>query len=228
MKSFIKIFIFVFFSFSLSFSAAQQGSFSTKIISFPDTSCLGCQDSFSVSIKNLGPSNYVGVVSVYVSTDTITYSVASICSTTTVAISVLDSVQIPCTITFDTANFNPGNNIVVVWSSGNAIIPADSTRDKVYLKITSGINAWTKIILFALYPSLSSHYANIELFKKEIFPYKIRILNVWGIEEEVFIVSRNEEKTLLDISHLPDGVYFIEVSTPNLNFRNAQKFIKIH
>jgi len=226
MKTFIKFFACGIFFFSLSSAYSQQGSFSTKIISFPDTSCLKCQSTFSVSVKNLDASNYSGYVNVSVSADTVAFSVASVCSTPTVTITALDSVQITCSIVFDSTYFYAGSNIIVVWSSGNARMPADSARHNVYLNSAGvGIHEPTNAFSFSLHPSLTSSYVQIELSKQEITLEKIRILDVFGREISSVAVSKREKKNRVDVSNLRNGIYFLEVSAGNL--RSTRKFIKV-
>jgi len=238
MKAFIKFFVCpmeyglrtfcrsgIFF-FSLSSAFAQQGTFSTKIISFPDTSCLVCPDTFSVSVRNLDTSDYTGFVNVSVSADTIAFSLASLCSTPSVTITALDSVQITCNITFDSAYFNTGNNIIVIWSSGNGRVAADSVWTNVYLKTTgAGVGEHQNAFSFSLYPSLANNYLHVDFQKSDWSLEKIRVLDVYGREMQSLAVSKNEKKNVLDISTLANGFYFLEVGSGNR--RSTRKFIKV-
>lgn len=195
MKSIIKLFVCGIFFFSLSSVFAQQPAFSTQIIYFPDSSYLGYSDTFSVSVKNLDTALYSDYVNIYVSADTIAFSVASLCSIPQITIPALDSVLIPCNINFDSTYFNAGNNIVVVWSSGNAKTPADSIRRNVYLKTTgAGVGEHPHAFSFFLYPSLANNHLHVDFQKPDLTPKKIRVLDVYGREMKVFSVSKNEKK----------------------------------
>lgn len=224
MRLIAKFFFCLIFCFSLSSSYSQQTGFSTKLISFPDTSFLNSSDTFSVWVKNLNTTPYSGFVNVYISADTVAFSIASLCSLST-TIAPFDSVFISCNITFDSTYFNAGNNIVVVWSSGNAVAPADSAWDKVYLKTTGmAVNEHQHEFLFSLYPSFANSFLYIDFQKTNLLPEKIRILDVSGREINLIPILKQEKKKSIDISCLSHGVYFIEVYAGN--YRSKRKFIK--
>lgn len=209
--------------FSYKANSQQQG-FSTQLLYFPSTACLGCSDTFIVRIKNLDSAIYTGFVNISVSHDTNSFSVASLCSIPQITVAGFDSIQNTCNITFDSTYFNTGNNIVVVWSSGNAKMPADTAWTNVFLN-PAGVHEISNSPLFAIHPSLASSFVQIELTTQEICLEKIRILDVFGREVHSVVISKREKKNLVDISSLRSGVYFLEVSSGNL--RNTRKFVKI-
>ena len=226
MKSFIKFFVCGFFFFSLSPVFSQQGYFSTQIIYFPDSSYLGYSDTFAVRVKNTDTASYTGFINVYVSADTSAFSVANLYTNQQATIAGLDSIQFTCNILFDSTYFNGGNNIVVVWSSGNAIAPSDSIWSNVYLKTTgAGVHEIINALSFSLHPSIASSFIQIESAKQETSFEKIRILDVFGREISSIAVSKKEKESRVGVSSLPNGIYFLEVSSGNL--RSTKKFVKM-
>lgn len=214
--------IFCIFSF---YAMSQQAGFSTKIVFFPDTSYLGASDTFSIRVKNLNTTTYSGFINIYVSVDTVAFSVASLCSLPSITIPPLDSVFIPCNITFDSAYFNAGNNIVVVWSSGNAVTPADSAWDNVYLKTTGmGMNEHQNDFSFSLYPSYVNAFLHLDFQKTNSLLEKIRIMDVFGREIMCVPILKQENKNFIDVSHLSNGIYLLEARFRN--FISTKKFIK--
>jgi len=227
MKSFIKFFICGIFFFSLSSLLAQQPTFSTKIIYFPDSSYLGYPDTFSVSIKNMDTiTSYSGFVNIYVSTDTIAFSVASLCSIPQIIIPASDSITITCNINFDSTYFNGGNNIVVVWSSGNAIAPADSFQTNVYLKTTgAGVHETNLSSIFTIYPTLAKDFIMIES-SENILPKKIFIEDVTGrIISAITPSVDSKNRIKINTSELNSGIYFLDMLLPDKQ-RIVSKFVK--
>ena len=224
MKAIKKFFLCGIFFFSLSHVFGQFLGLSTQILYFPSQSCIGCTDTFTVQVKNLDSAAYTGFINISVSHDTIAFSVASLCSIPQITIAGFDSIQNTCNITFDSSYFNTGNNIVVVWSSGNAKFPADTAKTNVLLN-PAGIHETSNSLLFSINPSITNSFVQIELSKQEITLEKIRIFDIFGREISTIAVSKNERKSRVDVSNLPNGIYFLGVSSGNL--RNTQKFVKI-
>ncbi len=205
-------------------TTAQQQGLSTQIIYFPSISCVGCTDTFSVQIKNLDSATYTGFINIYVSGDTSAFSVASLCAIPLITISGFDSIQNTCNMTFDSTYFNTGNNIVVVWSTGNAKMPADTAWTNVLLN-PAGIHEVANSLSFSLYPSITSDFVEIKLSKQESVIEKIRIIDILGQEVQTISLATNEKKNLINVSAIDSGIYFLEVSFGNL--RKTQKFVKI-
>ncbi|MBI3500507.1 MAG: T9SS type A sorting domain-containing protein [Bacteroidetes bacterium] len=227
MKSFIKFFICGIFFFSLSSSFAQQGTMSTQALVFPDSSYLGYSDStISVIVKNLDTSVYSGSISIWIGTAYNGFSPVQFCFIQQVTLLPNDTVSTACNIIFDTTNFTGGNNIVVVWSSGNAKTAADSIWTSVYLDSSgAGVHEILNSFSFSLHPSITSNYIHIEVYKQEITLEKIRILDIMGKEINSIALSQREKKNLVDVSNLQSGIYFLEVSAGS--FRSTRKFVKI-
>ena len=224
MKSIIKLFICGIFCFSLSHAFGQQLGLSTQILYFPSQSCIGCTDTFTVQVKNLDSASYTGYINIYTSHDTTAFSVAALCSIPQITIAGLGSIQNTCSITFDSTYFNTGNNIVVVWSSGNAKSPADTAGTHVLLTL-AGIHEFLNSFSFSLIPSITNNFIQIKLSNQDIFLEHTRILDIFGREVNSVSILKHEKKNLVDVSRLTSGIYFLEVSSGNL--RNTRKFVKI-
>lgn len=224
MKSFIKFFTCGILFFSLSSSFSQQLGLSTQIIYFPSTSCLGCSDTFTVQIKNLDSTSYTGFVNISVSHDTNSFSVASLCSIPQVTIAGFDSVQNTCNITFDSIYFNTGSNIVVVWSSGNAKMPADTAWTTVLLN-PAGVHETNLASAFTIYPSLAKDFITIESSENTL-PKKIFITDVSGrIIKVISPAQESKTRIKINVAEFNSGIYFLDILLPNKQ-RIVSKFVK--
>lgn len=224
MKTLQKLILCGIFSACFTSAFSQQGLFSIQTLSFPDTSFLGITDStVDVTIKYAGASSYSGSVSIWIGTQQTNFNPVLFCIIQQTTLQPNDSVQANCSIIFDSTNFAGGNNIVVVWSSGNAILPADSVWDNVYLKTLSSVNEIPNSFLFSLHPSVTPDFLQIELLAPQRGIEKVRIIDLFGRE---IIGSRTirEKKNTIDVSGLPTGIYFLEVSSGL--FRGTKKFAK--
>ena len=189
---------------------------------------MGVTDSVVVRIKNLDTAAYSGYINVYYSTDTITFSPVSFCSINNLLLAGLDSVQTNCNITFDSTYFNPGNNIVVVWSSGNAKMAADSIKHKIYLNPSpaGGVHDINLFSSFSIYPTISSDFIFIELLEKNIQPKKIFIEDFTGrIVKVVSSSIDSNNRVKVNTSELNSGIYFLDILLPDKQ-RFVSKFVK--
>lgn len=228
MKSFIKFFTCGFFFFSLSSAFSQQQGFSTKLLFFQDTSYVGASDSVVVKVKNLDTASYSGYINIYYSTDTAAFTPVQLCSLQNFVLAGLDSVQTTCTIFFDSTYFHNGNNIVVVWSSGNARMPADSVWTNVFLDSTKADVRETNFAsAFIVYPTLTNDFITIEDLKNNI-PKKIFIEDVTGrIIEIVSTPLESKNRIKINTSELKNGIYFLDILLPDKQ-RVVSKFVKVN
>ncbi len=223
--------VVAFFLLSLAGTVQAQTTAGLSIyrVLLPDTSFLSSTDSAKVTIKNTGNTAYQGYANFYYTTDTSTFSPLLLCSTPQVMLNVNDTFQIACNITFDSTYFNVGNNIVVVWSSGNAIAPADSLQDKVFLKTMSPTLGIQKADLengFAVYPTLASDRVYIEL-GEGVFPGQVFISDVSGrIIRTGPTTPDAKNRILVNTSDLNGGIYFLTVVLPDKR-RYVSKFVKL-
>jgi hypothetical protein len=131
-----------------------------------------------------------------------------------------------CTINFDTTNFTGGNNIVVVWSSGNAKAPADSVHDSVYLCTSSaGVNENLLLPDFTIYPTLTNDFIIIES-SEQYFPKKIFIEDISGRIIKIVSPSPDAKNQIkINTSELTSGIYFVDFLLPDKQ-RYVSKFVK--
>lgn len=226
MKSLLKLLLGGFFCISASFTFSQQATISTDSLAFPDSSYTGYTDTVLITVKNLDTTTYSGSIFMWFATSKTNYTPVQFCFIQQITLQPNGSVQQGCNIIFDSTNFNAGNNIVVVWSSGNAKLAADSVWTTVFLDSTgASVHETANTLSFSVYPSIATNFVHVELSKQKIFLETIRILDVFGKEIMSFAVRKNEKKNLIAVSSLSSGIYFLEVSSGNL--RNTRKFVKI-
>jgi hypothetical protein len=225
MKSLFKTLVagMAFFSFS---SAFAQSGLSTKVLTFPLLSSVNAVDTVAVRIYNLDTAAYTGYINTYYSTDTVTFSPLPLCSIANATLAGLDSVDLQCTITFDSTYFDPGNNIVVVWSSGSAKAAADSTWLTVNLTpYIAGIHE-SGSSLFSLYPSLAGNYIMLES-ATTLMPEKIFISDLSGRIVSVPATTTDARNRMrIHTAGLNNGVYFLNAILPDKS-RYVAKFVKV-
>lgn len=177
------------------------------------------------TIKYLGITPYSGPLNIYYTTDMVTvFLLDSIQQVNFV--NQNDTIQIVSPILFDSLNgFIGGNNIVVVWSSGNAITPADSLWSPLHLKVMAGIHETNLSSSFTIYPTLAKDFITIE-YLENIFPNKIFITDVSGrIMKVVSPSSDSKNKIKINTSELTSGIYFLDILLPDRQ-RVVSKFVK--
>ncbi len=226
MRSFIKFIIGGILFLSLSPAFSQQQGLSTKLIYFADTSYLGSTDSVVVRIQNLDTSTYSGYINIYYTTDTVAFSPVLFCTINNIFLAGLDTLRTStCNITFDTTYFHLANNIVVVWSSGNAKVAADSVWHTVYLKPSeAGVHEIDIASAFMIYPTAATDFIFIEPLQKNLLPKKIFIEDVTGRIVSVAAFD-SKDQIRINTSELKSGIYFLDVLLPDKQ-RMISKFIK--
>jgi len=225
MKSIIRFFACGIFFISLSSALAQQGTMSTRTLFFPDSSCVGNTDSVTVTVKNIDTASYSGSIYFWIGTAQTNFTPIQFCFIQQIILQPNDSVQQGCTINFDSTNFTGGNNIVVVWSSGNAKAPADSIHDSVYLCGAGAGVRETKLSDFTIYPTLANDFINVE-FSKTISPMKIFIEDISGrIIRVVTPAAESKSQIKINTSELNSGIYFLDILLPDKQ-RIVSKFFK--
>ena len=226
MKLFVKFFIYGII-FSVFASVHAQNALLSTIRFLPDTSIFMSTDSAKTTVKYLGTTPYSGPLFIYYTTDTLNFTpVIQLDSVQVNFMNQNDTIQIVSPILFDISNgFLGGNGIVVVWSSGNGIVPVDSLRSPIYLKIQSSINETISISSFSIYPTISKDLITIE-YLKNILPMKIFIKDVSGKIINVTTPSiENKNRIKIKTSELNSGIYFLDILLPDKQ-RVVSKFIK--
>lgn len=214
----------LFLSCGIGFS--QTASLSTSNVKFAaDTSTLGATDSMTVTVRNINATAYTGVLNINYSTDS---TWGAYCTTYTVTLSPngFDSVVSKCVITFDSAHFHQGDNIVVVWSSGNLRTAADSVRAHVFLgPSTAGVHETSLNSAFKIYPSPTQDFINVEYTGNSV-PLKIFIEDVSGrIISAVSPPRDNKKQIKINTTALNTGIYFLDILLPDKQ-RVVSKFVK--
>ena len=228
MNPIIKFFLAGIFCFPIASAFSQQASFSTTQVTLVDTSFLFWSDSnVAITVKNVGTASYTGPIDIYFTTPNTNFFPVPLCVIQATTLNPNDSIQTFCSMYFDTTNFVGGGNIVVVWSSGNSIAPADSVWDSVYLKTTgAGIHEKYLSSHFKIYPTISSDFIFVESAEKNLIPNKIFIEDVSG--RIVAVISPSiDSKNLIKINTggLNNGIYFMDILLPDKQ-RIISKFVK--
>ncbi|TAL59907.1 MAG: T9SS type A sorting domain-containing protein [Bacteroidetes bacterium] len=201
----------------------------TTLNYFPDTAYWGDTASVIATITNTGSTTYSGYVNIYYTTDTIAFSPVQLCGiqSVTLAPNSSDSVQITCVITFDSTYFYQGDNIVVVWSSGNARTAADSVWTHVYLQTPAGVHENNPNASLMISPSPAKDFIQIKM--KSVVPsngmlQQIKITDVFGRTMYAAPFPDGEGQKI-NIKHLPAGIYFLELMYGNRK-KSVQKFVR--
>jgi hypothetical protein len=225
MKSILKTLVTGVACLSLSSAFGQLG-LSTQVLGLTDTSYIGGVDAVTIRIKNLDTAAYSGYINISYSTDTVTFTPTTFCSISNVVLAGLDSVDQACTFTFDSTYYNPGGNIIVVWSSGSAKAAADSVWANIYLHTTAGLHEYASVGLFSVYPTLGGDYLFLES-STQVMPEKIFISDVSGRMVSVpALASDARNRVRINIGDLNGGIYFLNAILPDKS-RFVAKFVKV-
>ena len=226
MRSFIKFILSGILFIPLSPAFSQQQGLSTKILWFQDTSSIAATDSVVIRVKNLDTSACTGYINFYYSTDTVAFTSVSFCSINNVSLAGGDSMQTTCSIYWDSTYFHTGNNIVVVWSSGNAKIPADSSWNHIYLNPSvAGVHEIDIASAFTIYPTITTDFIFIDALDKNLLPKKIFIEDVTGKIISVATSFDPKDRIRINTSQLKNGIYFLDILLPDKQ-RMVSKFVK--
>jgi len=213
-----------------AFSAVytQSGTISTTFIALADTANLSDTSTVTVVVKNIDSVPYSGFINVYYSTDTIAFTPILFCTIGSVSLNPNDSVSTNCVINFDSTFFNAGNNIVVVWSSGNAKLAADTLWDSVYLNSsTTGIYENGPDLTFSISPCPVKDILNITLDASAVYgeiPEVVIIRDLLGKVKQT-VSFGNLPHLKVDVRNLPSGLYFAELLYGD-HKKSIQKFVK--
>lgn len=215
----IKIFRLLIVTLILNFGGQgllAQVQFYTTFNIYPDSAAINSSDSALIVIKNLGNTPYQGPIYFYFTTDTVTYipfgSDSIIGDTLNPWFTTSDSAVVKHTISFLTPDFQLGDNIVVVWSSGNLVIPPnDTVRDAIYLKPSSPNvqeSSWENILFY--------HPQQTEWLIMENLPLKndlkLVIYNTQGQIIRMYSVPNAVSAIRFGTGNLPNGIYHAELS----------------
>ena len=206
---------------------SQNNTLSTVYFNLPATAPFGSSDTAKYWIKNIDNATYSGSLTIHYISDT-TLIPHVLDSFPSVTINANDSIYLSSVVIFDTSHyFNPGSNIVVVWSSGNGKLAADSLADTINLTV-AGIHENNFNASFSIFPSPAKDDITIKV-NRSAGPkgtlQRIKITDVFGRIMFVELVS-DKERFKINVAHLPQGVYFLELLYSDRN-RAMQKFVKV-
>ena len=203
---------------------AQNALIVQELVNFPDlpadTAYEGQSYNFDVVLYNGTNSVVSGNLFLYMDVDSILITLGS--PAQPVNIQPQDTMVIPVVgFNFTQPQFKIGNNIVVVWPlvASGIFYPVDSLiTDVFFVPLNStGIPA-VQPPGFALYPNPARDQISWKSQQGEV-PGRVRIFDTQGK-----IVADVENPQSVTLSHLPTGLYFIE-----LRFREAtvrERFVK--
>ena len=208
---------------------SQTSSLSTSNVSFNPDSNIAFGDTLilSYTVRNKGTTPYSGFLDVNFSTDN-GITLGGLCNIPQVTLTPNggDSVSGTCVIFIDSTTFQPGNNIVVVWSSGNGRTAIDTVKDSIFVNSTAGVNENDLSSAFTIYPSVTKDIINVET-SGNILPIKIFIEDISGRIIKVISPSSGSRKHIqINTSELKSGIYFLDILMPDRR-RAVSKFVKV-
>lgn len=208
MKKVILFLIFVISSCSVQAQASL--GISKTIINFPDTVNEGDTTTFTVYLKNYGPSDFNGDVTINMAIDS--GSVPPHNSILLDSVSNFkpgDSLAVMITETFSAPSYSKGKNIVVIWPSALNTNTQDSLRAEVYVIDITGIKDPVLVSqLLKLYPNPVVNQLNLQIAADNVIAEEIRIINSAG---QVLKLIYNSNT--ISFSDLPAGSYHLAVRT---------------
>ena len=217
------------FLFVTLLTSAVHAQISTQYLILADTALMSSGDTTQVTIQNVGGQPYSGYINIYYSTDTVTFSPFMFCSIPAVSLNPHDTISTSCLISFDSTYFNPGSNIVVVWSSGNGKFAADTIWDSIYIvSQTAGVHENDLNNSFTIFPSPAKDLITLKLNKSKLpkpLIRKIKVTDVFGRSRYVEPFADKEDQKI-NVEHLPVGIYFLELLYAN-DKRVVQKFVRL-
>ena len=187
-------------------------------VSFPDTVVENTNYTVEIEIENKGNDSYSGLITIYYAIDSIFTNLAVFDSVTVANLDPLEKVNISRNdFQFNAPHFLKGNNIVVVWPTGN-FSTADSASAIVHVVDKTGIisNLYQLNSQVNIFPNPAKDKLFISFSEKNNLE-QVRIYNIVG--EEIF--SSKENLHVVNISEYIEGIYFIE-----LQFSKDKKLIK--
>lgn len=214
-----KFLILAFILFGVKAFAQPASQLSLSAINFPDTAQVNQAYDFKFIITNIDSSNFTGSVSVKFKVDTV---VSTFGSNQTSGLVTFDTLSVDIfNYTFDpNAQFRMGDNVVVVWPSISNEPAGDSLILHVFIPDPNGIDENKHSTALKLYPNPVKNLLTISISDIDKTVEQVRIYTLTG----QMIHQENKHSKTIDISHLPIGVYLLEVATENETY--YQKLFK--
>jgi hypothetical protein len=206
---------------------AQNNTLSTDTLILPSTGVLGGSGTATIRVRNLENAQYTGPIRFYCMIDSGTTPFI-LDSLSNVSLLPQGTASITTTISYNSPVFHSGDNIVVVWSSGNGRFAADSIRDTINLT-PSGIHENNLNASFTIFPSPAKDFITIKFNKSALSKdllQSIKITDVFGRTMHTEPFTGGGEGQKINVRNLPSGSYFLELQYGNRK-RAIQKFIRM-
>ena len=208
-KLFFTLFTFIFFSLCQK-NAGAQAVHLDSIASFPDTIQFDNEVvAMTIYISNSGGIFFNADIAILIhsltdstAADTLYYNPNYQISGNTLS----DTISI--SHTFKAADFDGGDNIVVVWPASSQLpiaVSGDSLTYDLYFKGV-GVAEYGFAQSVSVYPNPSGH----DMWLRMAYPEKVeqvRVFDVLGNQVMLF----NEAVSKFSVESLSSGVYFVEV-----------------
>lgn len=184
--------------------------------------------SVTVTVTNTGNAAFNGNIDVYYATDT-AYVPVLLGTIPSASLTPGNSVDLTTNILIDSSHFNMGSNIVVVWGTGSGISTSDQTWRIIYVDTLAG--AGIAHLYFdgniRIYPNPVLNTLTIEYTSAKNTIESIRVFDLPGGNIPAVTSSSVTaiEKTNVDVSSLPSGMYFLEIENSDGRYCNM-KFVK--
>lgn len=181
------------------------------LVNWPDTAYQSQVVPVSAIVENIGTAPYQGALQIALQTDTNTFSYLYFNGGATVLILPGDTLWFtpPNGYPFDSANFKPGNNVVVVWPYTTQSIQVDTFQTEVFfiaLQLTP-VNSPEPVRGLRIGPNPTRREVWLE--SNETLLEGVRILSMDGRELGLFPAS-GKQRLEIDLGYLPPGIYLLQ------------------
>lgn len=134
-----------------------------------------------------------------------------------------ESISVPIQEIFQTTQYRPGGNVVVIWPSAPQVTTKDSLKQAIIVDYPTGIDAHPGKIPepeLVVYPNPASDRIFFRLEGKLIVAEQVRILDVSGR-----LIQQEQQTNSVALESLQRGTYILEIFLPDNRFK-AVKILK--
>ena len=189
-----------------------MGQISPNAIGY-DTVLAGSTNSYSVWVKNYGPSDFInGGLNIKTAVYDSAYNIVGLDSVGVISINANDSAQFSLTTTYTiSANgYKYGGDVIVIWPVALSANTVDSLQFNIFIDSTANeVKEIDVEKIIKLYPNPAKEDINIE----NIDDAHIEGINIYDLNGKL-VLSNRHEKTI-NIENLSKGVYNINVLLSN-------------
>ena len=201
--------------FSFEKNTSAQSLHLDAIDGFPDSVIDGQVVGMSIIISNTGGAFFNSDLAILIHTDSSLSPVDTLFYDTSYTLQNTFTDTIVITHTFNAADYDEGDNIVVVWpaSSQSAILvdPDSLVFPLIFRHLGVPENDPGQEV--SLYPNPAAHFVNLEIDHPEKVE-QVRIVDVLG--KDLLNFSGAVEK--FSVESLSSGIYFVEVRNKDQSF----------